>query len=449
MNNSIFSPRGSASQYKRILKLSLPLSLEYLSVTSVTVIDNLTVGKLGPIAVSVAAAAGGIQIFLQFFLLGCESVISTLVSRHIGEEKEKRARALAALGLIFSVISASALAGACLIMPKSILSLFTSDELIIEDGVSFLRLCAASFPIYAAASSLLASLRGMGEAKLALYSSLSPLILKLILNPLLVFRGLFSDGMGLRGAATSTLITRTVLLILLIIIYIIKGRKKGDLGSFRVKDCAFEFFNYGAPIILSQTVWAISTLISTSVIGSLGREALSSYGISTSINSLAFALAMGGSSGVGITVSRLAGEGDKESAYSLSKKVPLIFMLIGCLTSALIYIIRGPYLLLFSVGTEVIRGVHLMTAALAIIAPFTAYQSVSLMGFIKSGGQSRFILITEVLSVLLLILPLTLLAKRLALPPPVVFLATKADQPIKCIVAYLKIKKRDFISDKI
>ena len=71
----------------------------------------------------------------------------------------------------------------------------------------------------------------------------------------------------------------------------------------------------------------------------------------------------------------------------------------------------------------------------------TSYQSACLLGIVRGGGDTSFILKNDALFIFFVVIPLTVLALKLGAPLWLVFLALKSDQIFKCIPAAVKINR--------
>ena len=65
----------------------------------------------------------------------------------------------------------------------------------------------------------------------------------------------------------------------------------------------------------------------------------------------------------------------------------------------------------------------------------------------KSGGDIAFVFKNDAIFVFLVVLPSALLALSLGAAPWIVFTCLKCDQVLKCIVAFFKIRRYDWIKN--
>ena len=124
------------------------LMLEQAVVLSVNLAGNLMLGSYSEAALSGVAAANQIQFVLQQLVFASSSGMVVLGSQYWGQHKPAPIRSLMALGIGCGLgISCIFLLGISL-FPQTSARLFTRDEAIIAQGVSYLKIVRFSYPFY-------------------------------------------------------------------------------------------------------------------------------------------------------------------------------------------------------------------------------------------------------------------------------------------------------------
>lgn len=122
------------------------LMLEQAVVLSVNLADNLMLGSYSEAALSGVAAANQIQFVLQQLVFTLSSGMVVLGSQYWRQHKPASTRSLMASGIGCGVgISCIFLLGISL-FPQTSARLFTRDEAIIAQGVSYLKIVRFSYP---------------------------------------------------------------------------------------------------------------------------------------------------------------------------------------------------------------------------------------------------------------------------------------------------------------
>ena len=123
-----------------------------------------------------------------------------------------------------------------------------------------------------------------------------------------------------------------------------------------------------------------------------------------------------------------------------------IFIAIGLLTSIVLYIIKTPILNLYDISEATRSYAESFILVLCVTCIGTSYQMPVLVGIVRGGGDSRFVLINDLISIWGIVLPLSFLAAFVFNWPPVaVVFCLNADQLFKCGAAAVKVNKFNWI----
>lgn len=76
-----------------------------------------------------------------------------------------------------------------------------------------------------------------------------------------------------------------------------------------------------------------------------------------------------------------------------------------------------------------------------------ATRLLALAGLVKAGGDVGFVFKMDTIFVLLVVLPSAIISARMGAPAWLVFACLKCDQILKCVVAYFKIKRYNWIKN--
>ena len=137
---------------KMMGKVALPIALQSLIGSSLSLIDNLMVGRLGELELN--AVGVSVQIFMIFWMMmfGFCSGAATYISQFYGVRDFKNIKRTTgftitvtmSVGLLFFI--------AAMLFPQYILRIFTRFPEVIEVGVKYVRIGAPTFLMLAAVS---------------------------------------------------------------------------------------------------------------------------------------------------------------------------------------------------------------------------------------------------------------------------------------------------------
>ena len=111
-----------------------------------------------------------------------------------------------------------------------------------------------------------------------------------------------------------------------------------------------------------------------------------------------------------------------------------------------LFLLKGPVLGFYKLSDETKSMADAFLLVLCVTGIGTAYQFPCLCGLIRGGGDTRFVMINDLISVWGIVLPLSFLAAFVFHWPPVaVVCCLNADQIFKCVVAAIKVNRYKWV----
>ena len=439
------------SFYRSLIALAVPVALQNLITFAVSFADNLMVGALGDAAVSGVYMGGQIQTFLQMFSGGIEGAILILAAQYWGKRDTESIRRIVSIGLHFSVVCGLILTGICFIFPRPIISLFTGDPTVVEDGAAYLRVVCFSYLFFCVTQALIAAMRSVEIARIGMVVSAISLVVNVSLNYCLIFGHFGFPAMGVTGAALATVISRiTETAVRVFYVARIDQRlklKPRDL-LHTDRELRRDFIRYGMPIIGGNVVWSVNMMASSAILGRFNASVITATSVANTLNSLAYVTMNGMSAALGIITGKTVGAGryDRMKEYAYTTQV--LFLLLGFVTGGVIFLLKGPFIGLYSGITAEAAAVSAQFInVLSVTAIGTCYQVPTLFGLVKSGGDVGFVFKNDTIFVFLVVLPSAIIASYLGAPAWVVFACLKCDQILKCFVAVVKINSFNWMKN--
>lgn len=433
------------SFYKNLIALAIPIALQNLVTFCVGLCDNVMIGALGDNAISGVYMGNQIQTLLQILSGGIEGAILVLAAQYWGKKDTDSIKKIASLGLRFTVGVGVILTLVCAVMPKSIISIFTNKPEIINTGADYLRIVAFSYVFFCITQALIASMRSVEAARVGLYVSLVSLATNAALNYILIFGKLGAPALGIKGAATATLVARVAECAVMLIYVLFIDKKL----LFKIKDLFItdktllrDFLKYGTPIIAGQLVWATNMLSNSAIMGRQSAVGVvAALSVANTLHNLAYVVMNGMSSAVGIITGKTIGRGEERLMREYAKTTQILFLALGLITGGTLRLIRDPYISIYNISPAAARQAKALINVISITIIGTCYQAACLFGLVKSGGDIAFVFKNDCIFVFLVVLPSALVASALSAPPWVVFACLKCDQILKCFVAVVKINR--------
>lgn len=433
------------SLYRWVLFLAAPMALQNIIAYSVGLADNLMVGSLGELALSGVYVANQLQNLLHMLVLGLGAAITVLAAQYWGKRDRNSVKIILSIALKFSIGAGLLFLIATLFFPEQILRIFTNEQDILTESLKYMNIIRFTYVFFCITQVLIASMRVVERVKIGMYISIVTFFINLSLNWILIFGNLGAPSLGIQGAAIATLVARiaeTVIMILYV-------RFFDDRLKFRFKDLLKsntgllkDFFKYGFPVILGDIFWGINLSVQGAIIGRLGDTAIASVSIANVVFSIIGVGIYGTAGATAVIIGQTVGSGDYSKVKHYAKKLQILFLIIGFISGAILFILRDYILLLYNLSESTIIMARQFLTILSITIIGTSYQMSSLTGIVRAGGSIYFVLVNDLIFVWLVVIPSALIAAFvLHAPTVVVFACLKSDQILKCAVAVVKVNR--------
>ena len=143
------------SLYHTFFPLLIVISLQQLAALMVNMVDNIMLGTYTELALSGATLVNQIQFMLQSVVAGIGTGVAVLGAQYWGKGKVDPIRRITSVGLKFGVVIGMIFFLLTLLIPSRVLSLFTSDQAVVTEGLKYLRIMCWTYIIYAISNTLM------------------------------------------------------------------------------------------------------------------------------------------------------------------------------------------------------------------------------------------------------------------------------------------------------
>ncbi len=431
--------------YKTFFSLFAVVALQSLIVFSVNLADSIMLGSYSETAMSGVSLANQIQFLLQCLVNGVSNGLVVIASQYWGKQQTEPIRKVYAAALWAGVLISGTLAAAVLIAPTAVLGILSNEAAIVEAGAEYIRIMGWTYLIFAVSNLLIALMRSVESVKIGFITSLLALVVNISLNYLLIFGKAGFPEMGAVGAAWATFAARVVELIA-VAVYVFFMDKKVRLKMADAlrpeKDYVRDFVKAGLPLIGSGGSWGVAMSVQTAIIGRLGAAAIGANAISAPVFQVVAVLYGSSGTASSVLIGKTVGEDDIPRVKKYTKKLQIMYLIIGVLSAGLLLALKSSILGLYSVTEETRALAAAFINILAVTVIGSAYEAPCLVGIVSGGGDTRFVLFNDLIFMWGLVLPLSFLSAFVFhWPIPVTFFILKADQIAKCFVAVVKVNR--------
>ena len=438
------------SFYRSLVTLAVPISLQNLVTFAVSFADNVMIGSLGDDAISGVYIGGQLQSVLQMFVGGIEGAILILAAQYWGKKDTQSIRKVVSIGIKFALAVGLLSSLVAVLFPQWVIRAFTTEPGVIQEGAAYVQIVGFTYLFFSVSQVMIAAMRSVETARIGLYISCMALVINVCLNYVFIFGHFGFPAMGVRGAALATLVSR-ILEMCVGVGYVFFVDKKLRFG---LKDLLHtdrqllrDFIRYGLPVIGGQVVWAINSLANTKILGYYSAGVIAAASITGMLHNLVYVWMNGMSSAVGIITGKTVGAGQYEKMKEYSKTVQMIFLFVGLISGAAVFLFRDGFISLYNASPEAQEYSRQFINVISVTIIGTCYQAACLFGLVKSGGDISFVFKNDTIFVFLVVIPSSLIAMWLGAPPWVVFACLKCDQILKCFVAIVKINRYNWMKN--
>ena len=434
--------KADTSFYRKFLTIYVALVLQNVVTLSVNLADNMMLGSYSETALSGVAAVNQIQFIYQQLLMALGDGLVIFCSQYWGKRQPEPMKKISATAMHAGLLIAILLFALVSIFPRQAVGIFTTEESIIREGVSYLSIIRFTYLFFAVTQILLATLRSVEVVKIAFYLSVMTFFVNCGINYVLIYGHFGAPEMGAAGAAIGTLAARMTELVVLII-YIIKKEKQLHLSirSYLQHDRVLsgDYFRVTAPMLVVQGLWGVNTALQTVILGHMTAAAIAANSVASTIFMMVKSMAVGAASTASIIIGNTIGTGDIALVKKYSGRLQRIFVVIGLVSGLLLFLIRVPILQLYDLSASTKEMANTFLIILSVVVIGMSYQMPTNNGIIRGGGNAMFVVKMDLISIWGIVIPLSfVMAFVVKASPAVVVCCLNADQIFKCIPAFLE-----------
>lgn len=387
--------------YKNVFSLVIPLALQNLINVGVTTADVVMLGKVGETSLSASSLAGQIQFIMSLILFGLTSGAAVLTSQYWGKKDVDAIEKVMGITLRIGIMVALFFTFAAIFIPDKLMRIYTSDQVLIIEGIKYLRIISIAYTLNAITMIYLNIMRSVEKVIISTVVYSISLLLNIILNSIFIFGLLGFNAMGIEGAALATVIARAVELCI-VIGYEVKAKHDVHIRFTHIikmdKTLFRDFLILSFPVLLNELMWGAGSSANTAVMGHMGSAAVAANSVAQVTRQLATVISFGIASSAAILLGKTIGEEKYEQAKVYSKRFVKLSILFGALGGALIVCIRPFIINSLSLTEDAKKYLGFMLFVMAYFTLCQAFNTTMVVGIFRSGGDTRFGLILDILS---------------------------------------------------
>ncbi|GHU63749.1 MATE family efflux transporter [Clostridia bacterium] len=438
---------------KKLIRVALPIAAQSLIAASLSLVDNLMVGHLGEEALAAVGLSTQVTFIFWMVLFGFCGGAITYMSQFFGKGDLGSIRRVTGItiticfgiGLVFWAV--------CFFAPANVMSIFTNIPVVIEMGAPFVRRIAFIFPTWAIVVPLTSALKATQQTSVPLKISIAVFSSNTVLCILLINGYLGFPKMGILGAATATVASRCLELVLYLVV--IFGRKNILAGPLR------EFFTWtkllfgrvlanSIPTMLNEALWGVGISMYNAAYGRVGVTEFAAVQAGNTIFNIFSLTCFAIGDAMLILCGEKLGRGETEEAFSMAKRILKIALIFGAALGAILIGTSQFVVRLFNF-TE--QGAHYATLILIVygITLFVkVHNATVVVGALRSGGDTRAGLFIDLGSVWCIGVPMAFLGVFVFhFPVYWVVALVQLDEIVKFFVMRWRFLSRKWVRDLV
>lgn len=440
--------------YKMLLAICIPIALQNLITQATSFADTIMLGiadSQGTL-LSASSLANNPFFILTLVCFGIASGSAILSSQYWGKNDIPAIRTIISMIVKLSTVIGFVFGAVVILFPEAVMSLFSRNEVMISAGADYLRIIGFAYPFFAFGNTLICAIRGVEIVKISVVVNLSGLVTNVLLNWVLIFGRLGAPAMGIKGAATATLIARLVeFAVTVIYVFGIDkklGMKLKHMLSFN-GTLARDLIKYSTPVVINEIFWSLAISMQAAILGHIEYSAgdpVSANTIASMIYQLAAVVISGVANASAVVVGKAIGEKDENEAKSRAYTLKLMSFLLGFLTFGIILALRPIILRFYNLPEQTMALTHDLIFVTAVASVFVSIASVSIIGILRGAGDTRFCLIIEFIFLWAVAIPAALLATYFKLPVPAVLALMKIDELLKSVACLIRLRGKKWLN---
>ncbi len=424
--------------YNKLFVVALPIVFQNIIDAGVSSADVLMLNYVGQSSISAVSLANSLVGILFMFLFGIGTGIAMLSAQYYGKGDLKTIEKVEGIGLKFALSIAVIGATLCVVMPKTLMRIYTNVDNLVEIGAGYLVIIAPGLIFWAVSAVYMAILRCIGKVTTATVLEAVALVVNVGLNAVFIF-GLFgAPKLGVVGVAIATTISRFLQLVGCIIVseFMKPGVKLTFLTMFkRYPLLEHDFITMALPAIGNDLAWALAFSAYSAILGhmeNVGDDAVAAYSIVNVVRNLGTVLCYGIGSASGIIVGQILGEGNREEGIAAGHLCLRLSVITGIIGGIFVLLITPIVLKVADLTPTAMDYLKFMLLVNTYYICGTSVNTCLIAGVFRAGGDSKFGFWCDIIDMWVYAVPLGLFAAFvLKLPVKWVYFLLCTDEFVK------------------
>lgn len=381
---------GDKQFYKTTIAIILPIVAQQLITTSVNLVDNVMIGKLGSDALTAVTVANKIYFLYSSVLFGFCGAASILIAQYYGSNNKHKCQKIMDLNLIIPVLCAILFIIAMMVAPRYFMGFFSTETVVLDLAEQYAKYAIWTYIPYGIIFASMSALRSIGVTKVQMYIGILSVAINTSLNYVLIFGHYGFPALGVEGAAIATLVARIVEMV--IYFYLLASKKY--LFTVSLKDMfkidiklLNQMFKSAIPLTVNEIMFSLGmSLIFISYVR-CDESLIAAVSVVDTVKQIMFILFGGLSAAISILIGNRLGANEIEEAKSNADKL-LVFGVFVSIIVGMIFIVIAPFIASLYNVEEIIKDMIIILIRIKSCAlPFYVF-NICIYFILRAGGDT-------------------------------------------------------------
>lgn len=449
---------GDKAFYKKALTVALPIILQNLVTSFVSLLDNIMVGQCGTAAMSGVAVAGQLMFNYMILVFGMVSGPGIFCAQFYGAKDAESFRASFRYKLYSALLVAGLGLAVLSVWGTELSQLFLTGEEaakaeVMRNVQDYLGVMLWMIIPFALSNVYSSTLRETGQTFIPMLASCTAVLVNLVLNWVLIFGKLGAPALGVKGAAIATVAARVVELG---IVMVWSYRHKEEVlftkdtfqNSFGLRGrLAWDITRRSIPLFLNEFFWSTGTSVVMQVYSTRGLEVMAALNIAYVILDMFQMAAFATGNTIGILVGQELGAGELEKAVDTDRKLIAFGLAVSVVMAGLMCLVAPLFPRLYNTTDEVKSLAAHMMMVMAAVLPFSTLAHAGYFT-LRSGGKTLITFIFDSCFMWVVNVPVAWCAAHLtAWPVLAVFAVASSMDVIKAAIGIYLVGKKTWVNN--
>ena len=448
---------GNRDFYKMVLMIAVPIMIQNGITNFVSLLDNIMIGQVGTEQMSGVAIVNQLIFVYNLCIFGGVSGAGIFTAQYFGQGNHEGVRQTMRFKLWMVTVLTTLTVLLFLGCGTSLISAYLKGDgsansiaATLFHGERYLRIMLMGLPAFAVVQIYSSTLRECGQTMLPMKAGLAAVVVNLLFNYILIYGKFGAPALGVSGAATATVLSRYVEMLIIVIGVHRKSRGEhapysfvtGLYSTLKVpKELTLKIVQKGSPLLFNETLWAAGMAMLTQCYSVRGLNVVAGLNVSNTINNVFNIVFIALGDSVAIIVGQLLGAGKMKEARDTDNKL-IAFSVMCCTCVALVMFLMAPlFPRLYKINDEARMLAKYFIMVTAFFMPQNAFLHATYFT-LRSGGKTiiTFLFDSVFIWCVSVVIAFTL-SRYTGLPVIAVYAMVQLGDIIKCVIGFILVKK--------